>query len=72
MTNDAKQRRIGDSVTYRDSNLRDYVGTLEALGRTPRGGDCWVQWHRPLPGRSEECLANLCARHITTGGTRYD
>jgi hypothetical protein len=69
MTNDAQQIRIGDSVTYRAMSLRNYVGTLEALGRTPRGGDCWVQWNRPLPGRSEECLMNLRTRHITTGGT---
>lgn len=53
------QFQVGQRVRYKDMNLWDHVGRITAIGRTPRGGDCTVEWAR-LPGIScEECLCNL-------------
>ena len=50
---------VGTPVTYRDINLQAYRGTIIALGTQPRGGDCLVQWHKPLEVRAEQCTCNL-------------
>ena len=46
-------------VTYRDINLQRYRGILRAIGHTPHGGNCTVQWTVPLPVAGEECMDNL-------------
>jgi hypothetical protein len=57
MTQD--EAHIGDQVGYRDINLQGYRGVIVRLGRPPHGGECVVQWHRPLDVRGDACLAHL-------------
>ena len=51
--------QIGEAVTYKDINLFWYRGILKTIGRTPKGGDCTVEWYYPLQVISEECLFNI-------------
>ena len=51
---------IGDHVRYNDINLMNYHGILRTLGRTPRGGDCTVEWYNPNQVTGEACLSDLC------------
>jgi hypothetical protein len=48
---------VGSQVRYRDANLPG-IGVVVSVGRTPRGGDCVVEWLR-FAVKSEECFSNL-------------
>jgi hypothetical protein len=51
---------VGDRVGYACvPSLMQYKGMVRALGPTPRGGDCTVEWLTPNHVTSEECLSTL-------------
>ena len=51
--------KVGDKVTYLNTNLREYVGRIETIGKEARGANCKVQWLQPRYLLTNECLFNL-------------
>ena len=51
--------KINAKVTYKNINLRDYRGTLIAVGPTPYEGNCTVRWTRPMDVTGAQCMDNL-------------